>query len=42
MDQGDKALETFKAFAAEAFAALESARQIAPFSSRPQKAGASR
>src|SRR6202140_1325886 len=35
MDQGQSA-ETFKAIAAEAFAALEGARQIPPFSSRPQ------
>src|ERR1700731_1113143 len=35
MDQGESA-ETFKAIAAEAFAALEGARQIAPFSARPQ------
>jgi 2-keto-4-pentenoate hydratase len=35
MDQGENA-ETFKAIAAEAFAALEGARQIPPFSSRPR------
>jgi 2-oxo-3-hexenedioate decarboxylase len=35
MDQGENA-ETVKAIAAEAFAALGGARQIAPFSSRPQ------
>src|ERR1700719_2296852 len=35
MDQGESA-ETFKAIATEAFAALEGAGQIPPFSARPQ------